>query len=115
LTRSVDDLVKAMGGSGVSKAKFCACARRSTRRPKPFLAGRSEATGPIWIDATYLKVRQNDCIVSVAVIIAAGVNGDGRREGLGMDIGPSEAAPFPYRFLAQAAAAWPARRQARHL
>jgi hypothetical protein len=39
-------------------------------------------------DATYVKVRQNGRIVSVAVIVAVGVNGDGRREVLGMDIGP---------------------------
>ena len=46
------------------------------------------------IDATYVKVRQNGRIVSVAVIVAVGVNSDGRREVLGMDIGPSEAEPF---------------------
>src|SRR5207302_5119473 len=48
----------------------------------------------LWIDATYVKVRQNGRIVSVAVIIAVGVNSDGRREVLGMDIGPSEAETF---------------------
>jgi len=47
----------------------------------------------LWIDATYLKVRRNGRIVSVAVIVAVGVNTDGRREVLGMDIGPSEAEP----------------------
>lgn len=44
--------------------------------------------------ATYVKVRQNCRIVSVAVIVAVGVNADGRREVLGMDIGPSEAETF---------------------
>lgn len=53
----------------------------------------------LWIDATYVKVRQNGRIVSVAVIIAVGVNSDGRREVLGMDIGPSEAEPFWTAFL----------------
>src|SRR6516164_940077 len=53
----------------------------------------------LWIDATYVKVRQNGRIVSVAVIIAVGVNGDGRREVLGMDIGPSEAETFWTAFL----------------
>ena len=53
----------------------------------------------LWIDATYLKVRQSGRIVSVAVIIAVGVNGDGRREVLGMDVGPSEAEPFWTEFL----------------
>src|SRR5262249_47488152 len=49
--------------------------------------------------ATYLKVRQNGRIVSVAVIIAVGVNSDGRREVLGLDIGPSEAETFWTAFL----------------
>lgn len=51
------------------------------------------------IEATYVKVRQNERIVSVAVIIAVGVNSDGRREVLGMDIGPSEAESFWTAFL----------------
>lgn len=53
----------------------------------------------MWIDATYVKVRQNGRIVSVAVIVAVGVNSDGRREVLGMDIGPSEAETFWTAFL----------------
>jgi transposase-like protein len=48
----------------------------------------------LWIDATYLKVRQGGRIVSAAVTIAVGVNMDGRREVLGMTIGASEAEPF---------------------
>jgi transposase-like protein len=66
-------------------------------RPKGACLPRSPDRGRLaylWIDATYVKVRQNGRIVSVAVIIAVGVNSDGRREVLGMDIGPSEAEPF---------------------
>jgi transposase-like protein len=48
----------------------------------------------VWIDATYLKVRRGGRIVSVAVIIAVGVNTDGRREVLGLEIGTSEAEPI---------------------
>ena len=59
----------------------------------------------LWIDATYLKVRQSGRIVSVAVIIAVGVNGDGRREVLGMDVWPSEAEPFWTEFLRSSRAA----------
>ena len=51
------------------------------------------------VDATYVKVRRNHRIVSVAVIVAVGVNTDGRREALGMDIGPSEAETFWVEFL----------------
>ncbi len=46
-----------------------------------------------------MKVRQNHRIVSVAVIVAVGVNTDGRREVLGLDIGPSEAETFWTEFL----------------
>lgn len=53
----------------------------------------------LWIDATYVKVRQQGRIVSVAVIVAVGVNSDGRREVLGMDICPSEAETFWTAFL----------------
>ena len=53
----------------------------------------------VWIDATYLKVRQAGRIVSVAVTIAVGVNSDGRREVLGMAVGASEAETFWTEFL----------------
>jgi hypothetical protein len=62
---------------------------------KAFLERPIEGDWPyVWIDATYLKVRQNGRIVSVAVTIAVGVNSDGRREVLGMAIGASEAETF---------------------
>ena len=67
---------------------------------KAFLERPIEGDWPyLWIDATYVKVRQAGRIVSVAVIIAVAVNGDGRREVLGMDIGPSEAETFWTAFL----------------
>jgi len=99
-TRSVDDLVKAMGMSGISKSQVSRLCEEIDDRVKTFLERPIEGDWPyIWIDATYLKVRQNGRIVSVAVIIAVGVNADGRREVLGMDIGASEAAPFWTEFL----------------
>lgn len=83
---------------------------------KAFLNRPIEGDWPyLWIDATYVKVRQNERIVSVAVIITVGVNSDGRREVLGMDIGPSEAETFWKRVPAQACPPWPARCQARRL
>ena len=67
---------------------------------KAFLDRPIEGDWPyLWIDATYVKVRQAGRIVSVAVIVAVGVNTDGRREVLGMDIGPSEAETFWTGFL----------------
>ena len=99
-TRSVDDLVKAMGGSGVSKSQVSRLCEEIDERVQTFLNRPLEGEWPyIWLDATYLKVRQNGRIVSVAVIIAVGVNNDGRREVLGMDIGVSEAAHFWTEFL----------------
>jgi len=99
-TRSVDDLVKALGMSGVSKSQGSRLCAEIDERVTAFLERPLEGDWPyLWIDATYLKVRQNGRIVSVAVIVAVGVNTDGRREVLGMDIGPSEAEPFWTAFL----------------
>ena len=99
-TRSVDDLVKAMGMSGISKSQVSRLCEEIDERVHTFLDRPIEGDWPyVWVDATYLKVRQNGRIVSVAVIIAVGVNSDGRREVLGMDIGVSEAATFWIEFL----------------
>jgi len=99
-TRSVDDLVKAMGMTGISKSQVSRLCEEIDEKVKAFLNRPLEGDWPyLWIDATYLKVRQSGRIVSVAVIIAVGVNSDGRREVLGMDIGPSEAEPFWTDFL----------------
>jgi putative transposase len=94
-TRSVDDLVKAMGMSGISKSQVSRLCEEIDQRVKAFLDRRIERDWPyLWIDATCVKVRQAGRIVSVAVIVAVGVNADGRREVLGVDIGPSEAETF---------------------
>ena len=99
-TRSVDDLIKAMGGTGVSKSQVSRLCEEIDERVKAFLDRPLEGEWPyVWLDATYVKVRRNNRIVSVAVIVAVGVNGDGRREVLGMDIGPSEAETFWTEFL----------------
>jgi putative transposase len=99
-TRSVDDLVKAMGMSGISKSQVSRLCAEIDEKVKAFLSRPIEGDWPyLWIDATYVKVRQNGRIISVAVIIAVGVNSDGRREVLGLDIGPSEAETFWTGFL----------------
>jgi putative transposase len=99
-TRSVDDLVKALGMDGISKSQVSRLCEDIDERVTAFLERPIEGDWPyLWIDATYVKVRQNGRIVSVAVIVAVGVNSDGRREVLGMDIGPSEAEPFWSAFL----------------
>jgi len=99
-TRSVDDLVKAMGMSGISKSQVSRLCGEIDEKIATFLNRPLEGDWPyIWLDATYLKVRQDGRIVSVAVIIAVGVNGAGRREVLGMAIGASEAETFWTDFL----------------
>ena len=99
-TRSVDDLVQAMGMSGISKSQVSRLCGEIDDKVKAFLTRPIEGDWPyLWIDATYVKVRQNGRIVSVAVIVAVGVNSAGRREVLGMDIGPSEAETFWTAFL----------------
>jgi putative transposase len=99
-TRSVDDLVRAMGMTGISKSQVSRLCEEIDGKVKAFLERPIEGDWPyLWLDATYVKVRQASRVVSVAVIIAVGVNSDGRREVLGMDIGPSEAETFWTAFL----------------
>jgi putative transposase len=99
-TRSVDELVKALGMSGISKSQVSRLCSEIDEKVASFLTRPLEGDWPyLWLDATYLKVRQNGRIVSVATIIAVGVNSDGRREVLGLDIGPSEAETFWVEFL----------------
>ena len=95
-TRSVDELVKAMGGTGISKSQVSRlCEDIDERVQQAFLSRPIEGHWPyLWIDATYLKSRQSGRIVSVAVIVAVGVNTDGRREVLGVATGASEAEVF---------------------
>jgi putative transposase len=99
-TRSVDALVKAMGMSGISKSQVSRLCEEIDGKVAAFLNRPLEGDWPyLWLDATYVKVRENGRIVSVAVIVAVAVNSDGRREVLGMAIGASEAETFWVDFL----------------
>ena len=99
-TRSVDELVKAMGMTGISKSQVSRLCGEIDERVNAFLTRPIEGDWPyVWIDATYVKVRQAGRIVSVAVILAVGVNTDGVREILGLATGPSEAETFWTDFL----------------
>src|SRR5512142_569567 len=94
-TRKVDDLVQALGMTGISKSQVSALCQDIDERVQSFLERPLEGEWSyLWLDATYIKVRQNGCIVSIAAIIATGVNQDGRREILGLGLGLSEAAAF---------------------
>ena len=99
-TRSVDALVQAMGGSGVSKSEVSRLCAELDERVGVFLDRPIEGDWPyLWLDATYVKARRDHRIVSVAVIVAVAVNTDGRREVLGMATGNSEAETFWTEFL----------------
>jgi transposase-like protein len=99
-TRSVDELVKAMGMTGISKSQVSRLCAEIDDKIGAFLDRPLEGDWPyLWLDATYVKVRQNGRIVSVAVIVAVAVNSDGRREVLGLTVGASEAETFWTAFL----------------
>jgi transposase-like protein len=89
-----------MGMTGISKSQVSRLCGEIDGKVQTFLNRPLEGDWPyVWLDATYVKDREAGRIVSVAVIIAVGVNGDGRREVLGLDIGPSEAETFWTEFL----------------
>lgn len=99
-TRRVDELVHAMGMTGISKSSVSKLCKDIDERVNGFLTRPMAGEWPyLWLDATYLKVRAAGRIVSVAAIIAVAVNIDGRREIVGLHIGPSEAEVFWSDFL----------------
>jgi transposase-like protein len=99
-TRSVDELVKAMGMTGISKSQVSRLCEEIDGKIHAFLTRPLEGDWPyLWLDATYVKARRDGRIVSVAVIVAVAVNSAGRREVLGLAIGASEAETFWIDFL----------------
>jgi len=100
-TRRVDDLVVALGGTGISKSEVSRiCAKLDAEvaawRARPL---DEQAFPYIFLDATYCKVRINQRVVSQAVVIATGVSADGKREVLGCAVGDSETEAFWTEFL----------------
>jgi transposase-like protein len=99
-TRRVDELVQAMGLSGISKSQVSKLCKDIDERVNAFLDRPIDGEWPyLWLDATYLKVRDGGRIVSVVAIIAVAVTTEGRREIVGLGLGPSEAEPFWSAFL----------------
>src|SRR5690348_2062864 len=91
-TRRVDDLVQAMGLSGIGKSQVSKLCKDIDERVHAFLDRPLLGEWPyLWLDATCLKQREGGRIVSVAAIIAVAVTTDGKREIVGLHIGPSEA------------------------
>ncbi|HVE74468.1 MAG TPA: IS256 family transposase [Mycobacteriales bacterium] len=99
-TRKVDALVRALGLDGISKSqvsRLCetldAEVERFRQRP---LAGDYPY---VWLDATFVKVRDGGRVVSMAVVLASGVRSSGEREVLGLDVGPTEDGAFWHQVL----------------
>jgi putative transposase len=103
-TRKVDELVQALGLTGVDKSKVSRICKELDEAVAAFRNRPLEAEYPyLWLDALYLKVRQNHRIVSMAVVIAIGVRETGEREILAVDIGASEEEAFWTAFLRELA------------
>src|ERR671933_883097 len=99
-TRRVDELAQAMGLAGLDKSRVSRLCKEIDERVNAFLDRPLEGEWPyLWLDATYLKVREGGRIVSVAAIIAVAVDSEGRREIVGLHLGPSEAETFWATFL----------------
>jgi putative transposase len=100
-TRRVDDLVKALGCEGISKSQVSRICQELDTVVEAFL-GRSLDSGPylyLWLDALTQKVREAGRIVNVSVVVATAVNGEGKREVVGIDVGTSEDGAFWLQFL----------------
>jgi len=100
-TRKVDELVKALGMTGISKSRVSELCEEIDAEVQRFRNRELEGPYPyVWLDATYVKARQDGRVISVAVVIAVGVMADtGEREVLGLDVGPSEDGAFWLSFL----------------
>lgn len=99
-TRKVDDLVKALGLDGISKSQVSRLCQSLDAEVEQFRQRPLEAGYPyVWLDATFIKVRVDGRVVSMAVVLATGVTVAGQREVLGLDIGSSEDGAFWTAFL----------------
>ncbi len=99
-TRRVDELVKSLGMTGISKSQVSRVCAELDEEVERFRSRPLEGKYPyVWLDATFVKTREQGRVVSQAIVIAIGVNAEGVREVLGLDVGPSEDGSFWLRFL----------------
>ena len=99
-TRRVDDLVQALGMQGISKSQVSRMCAELDKEVESFRTRRLVGPYPyVWLDATFVKVRDNGRVISQAIVIAIGVTASGEREVLGLDVGPSESGAFWLAFL----------------
>ena len=104
-TRRVDDLVQALGMQGISKSQVSRLCAELDKEVERFRRRKLDGPYPyVWLDGTFVKVRDNGRVVSQAIVIAIGVTASGEREVLGLDVGPSESGAFWLAFLRDLAA-----------
>src|SRR3954454_1546081 len=104
-TRRVDDLVQALGMQGISKSQVSRLCADLDKEVQRFRTRKLEGPYPyVWLDGTFVKVRDNGRVVSQAIVIAIAVTANGEREVLGLDVGPSESGAFWLAFLRDLAA-----------
>jgi transposase-like protein len=96
----VDGLVQALGLEGISKSQVSRLCAELDAEVERFRTRPLRGAYPyVWVDATFVKGRIDGRVVSLAVVVAVGVNQEGTREILGVDVGPSEDGTFWLAFL----------------
>jgi putative transposase len=104
-TRRVDDLVQALGMQGISKSQVSRLCTELDKEVERFRTRKLDGPYPyVWLDGTFVKVREHGRVVSQAIVIAIAVTANGEREVLGLDVGPSESGAFWLAFLRDLAA-----------
>jgi len=91
-TRKVDKVVQQLGIDGISKSQVSELAKSLDEQVAAFRERPLEAKAYpyVWLDAMYVKSREDGRIANVAVVVATGVTDDGHREVLGVDIVSAE-------------------------
>ena len=89
-TRKIENVLAEFGIAGVSAGQVSQLCAGLDEKVQQFRERRLGESRYVWVDAVYEKVREDDRVESMAVVIATGVNRQGRREVLGLDVIPTE-------------------------
>src|SRR5438270_13760845 len=85
---------------GISKSQVSRLCAELDTEVERFRTRKLVGTYPyVWLDGTFVKVRDDGRVISQAIVIAIGVTASGEREVLGLDVGPSESGAFWLAFL----------------
>src|SRR5919199_1084542 len=100
-TRRVEDVARALGIERLSKSQVSEMAKALDAVVEAF-RNRPLDAGPytyVWVDALVQRVREDGRVQNVAVVLATGVNAEGKREVLGVDVITAEDGPGWTAFL----------------